>query len=280
MRARVLRDDLDRAADVRVHRARHAPDSRAPAARCRRSGSRAAGSGTSGSGRRPRRRRGRSRRPRSGWSRPGRCAAAATRARPSGGCATSSPAPPRPAAWTRTGRRPRGGPGGSRRHRARRRRRRSRAAASSRGVADAGELQQLGRVDRAAAEDHLARLDPLRAATAAACRELDADRARAVEAAPGDERPAADVEVRARHRRMQVRARGAQPAAAVDRAVEGGEPLLAVAVDVGRQLVARLLHRLEEGAEQRVRGRAALELAAARRRRATRRRRPGRSPCA
>ena len=94
-----------------------------------------------------------------------------------------------------------------------------------RGVADAGELQQLRRVDRAAAEDHLARADRLAA-------DLDADGARALEHDAVDERAAAHLEVRALHHRMQVRARRAQPAAAVDRAVELREALLPRAVDV------------------------------------------------
>ena len=59
-------------------------------------------------------------------------------------------------------------------------------------VADAGELQQLRRVDRAAAEDHLAGLDPLRPDPA---RDLDADRPRAVEEHAIHERAAAHVEV-------------------------------------------------------------------------------------
>ena len=52
-------------------------------------------------------------------------------------------------------------------------------------VADPGDLQQLRRVDRAAAEDHLARLDPLGPDPA---RYLDPDRARAVEQDAVDER--------------------------------------------------------------------------------------------
>ena len=60
--------------------------------------------------------------------------------------------------------------------------------------ADARELEQLRRVDRAAAEDHLARLDDL---PARAARDLDADRARAVEHDPRRGRAAAHLEVRA-----------------------------------------------------------------------------------
>ena len=59
--------------------------------------------------------------------------------------------------------------------------------------------------------------------------------------------------------RVQVGAGRGQPAAAVDVAVELREPLLPVAVDVVGQRVAGLLHGLEERAEQRVVGRAALQ---------------------
>ena len=123
-------------------------------------------------------------------------------------------------------------------------------------VADAGELQQLGRVDRAATEDHLARLDPLRADPPG---DLDADGPRAVEENAIHERAAAHLEVLPVPDRVQVGPRGAESAAAVDVAVEGGEALLPVAVDVVGERVAGLLHRLEEGLEERALGRAALE---------------------
>ena len=111
---------------------RCAPGSRAPrTARCRRSGRRPGGSGTSGSGSRRRRCCGRSRRPRSGWSRPARGGGTATRSRSWAGPASADRVRSRPAASTRAGRRPRGGPGGSGRPRARRRRRRCRADARS-----------------------------------------------------------------------------------------------------------------------------------------------------
>ena len=61
-------------------------------------------------------------------------------------------------------------------------------------VADARELQQLRRVDRAAAEDHLVRADHLRLA---AVDDLDTDRARSLEDDPVDEGAAANLEVRA-----------------------------------------------------------------------------------
>ncbi len=118
--------------------------------------------------------------------------------------------------------------------------------------ADAGELEQLRRVDRAAAEDHLAGTDRLAA-------DHDADGARPLEDDALDERVAAHLEVRPRHRRMEVRARRAQAAAAVDRPVELREALLPVAVHVVGERIARLLHRVEERVEERRRRRSALE---------------------
>ena len=58
---------------------------------------------------------------------------------------------------------------------------------------------------------------------------------------------------------MDVGAGGAEPAAAVDVAIELAEAFLAVAVDVVGQRVAGLASAREERAEQRVRRRAALE---------------------
>ena len=75
-----------------------------------------------------------------------------------------------------------------------------------------------------------------------AVRVFDTDRARSVEQDPGDERAGADIEVRPVHDRMQVRTRCAQATAATDVAVERGEALLAIAVDVFGELVAGLLH--------------------------------------
>ena len=136
-------------------------------------------------------------------------------------------------------------------------RRRCRGRASSCLVADAGELEQLRGVDRAAAEDHLAGVDGT--AQPAAAQVVDADRALALEPHPGDHRQRLDVEVLAAPDRVQVGAGRGEPAAAVQVAVEAGEALLAVAVDVVGQRVAGLLHRREERVEQRVLGRAALE---------------------
>ena len=97
-------------------------------------------------------------------------------------------------------------------------------------VADAGELEHLRRVDRTAAQDDLGAARPLDLAAPVAV--LDADRARALEEQSRDVRPTLDRQVRPPHHRVQVGARGAQPTAAADVAVEGRETLLAVAVDV------------------------------------------------
>ena len=102
---------------------------------------------------------------------------------------------------------------------------------------DPRELEELRRVDRAAGQDDLAGHRSM--GRAAAGRVLDADRPVALEQDPRDERPGPDGQVLAAHDRMEVRACRAQAAAAVDVPVEGPEPLLAVAVDVGRVGVAR-----------------------------------------
>ncbi len=126
-----------------------------------------------------------------------------------------------------------------------------------RGIADAGELEQLGRVDRAASEDHLAAVDRLRPTALSVS--STPDRPAALEDDPGHERPGPDLEVLAAHDRMEVGPRGAQPAPAADVPVELREALLAVAVDVVGRRIAGLLRRLEERGEQRVRRRPALE---------------------
>ena len=76
---------------------------------------------------------------------------------------------------------------------------------------------------------------------------------------PGDHRERVHVEVLAAHHRVQVGAGRAEPAAAVDVAVEGREALLPVAVHVVGERVPGLLDGLEERAEQRAGGRPALE---------------------
>ena len=131
-------------------------------------------------------------------------------------------------------------------------------ASSSRGVADARELEQLRGVDRPAAQQHLAGLDPLRVPAAAT---TSTPTARVpVEVHVGDQRPRADLEVGALLDRMQVGAGGAQSVPAIDVAIKRGKALLAVAVDVLGERIARLLHGGEEGLEQRVDGRTPLEL--------------------
>ena len=135
-------------------------------------------------------------------------------------------------------------------------------------VADARQLEQLRRVERAAAEDDLA--GPGCAPSAPA----PARPRRRPPGAPSNtirvtnaRRP--DLEVRAPHDRVEVGPGRAQPAAPADVPVERGEALLAIAVDVVGQRVAGLLGGLEERPEQRVRGRPALQDRAARRGRGT-----------
>src|SRR5581483_12478311 len=119
-------------------------------------------------------------------------------------------------------------------------------------VSDTRHLQELRRVDRAAAEDHLACADRPAA--------RDAPRgALPVEDDPLHEDPGAYLEVRTLHRRMEVRPRRRPPPAAPDVAVELREALLAVPVDIVGQRVARLLDGGEEGVEQRPFGGTALE---------------------
>ena len=125
------------------------------------------------------------------------------------------------------------------------------------GVSDPGQLHQLGRVDGATTEDDLTGLD--RALHAAGAHVLDAHRPLALEDHLGGVRKGLDVEVLPVHDRVQVGAGGAEPASLVDVAVEPGEPLLPIPVDVVGEGVAGLLCRLEEGTEERVGGRSALE---------------------
>ena len=121
------------------------------------------------------------------------------------------------------------------------------------GAPDAGQLEELRRVDRPAGEDDLAAFDAFGAA--ALPLDVDGDRAPPLEDDPGHERPRPDGQVLPATDRLEVRLRGRQPPAVVDVAIERRETLLAVAVDVVGQVVARLLAGREEGLEQRVRGR-------------------------
>ena len=123
-------------------------------------------------------------------------------------------------------------------------------------VADPRELQELRRVDRAAAEDHLAGLDPTRPGSR---RDLDPDRAR-----PSNSTRLTKVLQRTSrfgrcHDRVEVRPCGAEPSAAMDVAIEGREALLLVPVDVVGEGVARLLNGLEECLEEGARSGATLE---------------------
>src|SRR5262249_8438961 len=112
-------------------------------------------------------------------------------------------------------------------------------------VAHPRELEELWRVDRSAAEDHLAGEDPL------AGDRLDAPRARSVEEHARHVHAAADLEVRPAARRSQVRGRRAPSAPSADRTVEARETLLAVAVDVVGERIPRLLDGCEERLEER-----------------------------
>ena len=144
-------------------------------------------------------------------------------------------------------------------------------AAEQRLVTDAGELEQLRGVDRAAAEDDLAGVDACALPAAAAV--VDADRALALEPHLGGDREGLDVEVLAVPDRVQVGASGGEPAAAVQVAVEPREPLLPVAVDVVGERVAGLLRRRRRTPRRAGSRPARARAPAGRRRRASRRRR-------
>ena len=105
-----------------------------------------------------------------------------------------------------------------------------------------------GELMEAAAADHLAGLHGSGAAA------LDICHARgpgALEEDPRGEGTGDEMEVAPAQHGMQVGPGRAEAAAPVNVAVEGGEALLAVAVDVGGATVARLLGGLQEGLEQR-----------------------------
>ena len=126
------------------------------------------------------------------------------------------------------------------------------------GRARARQEEELRRIDRAAAQDHLACVDGLRPTPLPL--DLDADSSPAFEIDPCHERRGANLEVLPpTHDRVEVGARGAQPPAAMDVPVERREAFLAIAVDVLGQVVASLLGRGEEGSEQRVGRGAALQ---------------------
>ena len=112
-------------------------------------------------------------------------------------------------------------------------------------VADARELEELRRVEGSATADDLS-TDRALHLSAPSGRVIDADRARALENDLRRERARPDIEVGPAHHGVQVRARRAQAPAASDVAVEAGEALLAVSVDVIGELVAGLLSSPEE----------------------------------
>jgi hypothetical protein len=97
--------------------------------------------------------------------------------------------------------------------------------------ADAGNLQQMRRVDRAAAEDHLARRGEL--AVGAALAERDAGAAFAVEQQLGRDRVGLDLEIAAPARLAQKGLRGRAAPAAAPRHLRIGDAFLLLAV-VGR----------------------------------------------
>ena len=128
------------------------------------------------------------------------------------------------------------------------------------GRSDARQQQELGAVDRATGQDHLAGRVAIDAAAPPAPSDLDADGAGPLEQDPGHEPAGPDREVRALAQdRMEVGARRTQAAASVDIPIERREPLLPVAIDVLGQGIAGLLGGFEERPEERAGSRATLE---------------------
>ena len=114
----------------------------------------------------------------------------------------------------------------------------------------ARQLQELRRIDRAAAKNDLAPRARLLLAPVAAV--VDADRAAAVEGDSGRQRVGDHLEVGPLHRRPEIGV-GGRPAHAVPhRHVERAKPLLPLAVEIGADRIARLPARLDEGVVERV----------------------------
>src|SRR5439155_18917577 len=88
---------------------------------------------------------------------------------------------------------------------------------------------------------------------------LEAHGAGSLEDDPRRERSGLDLEVRTSAHRAEVCVRRRPASAPMDVAIERGEALLTVAVHVLRQVVSRLLRRLEEGAEEGIGRRPPLE---------------------
>ena len=133
------------------------------------------------------------------------------------------------------------------------------------------QQQELGRVDRAAGQDHLA--GGVRGPGAAPLEVVDPGRAPPLEPHPGREGAGHHVQVRPPAGRVQPGPRRAPAPPPPGRHVHPSEAFLLVAVHVLGHRVAGLPARLDEGVEERVRGRAPSIRAAARPRRATGRRR-------
>src|SRR4051794_27603709 len=122
---------------------------------------------------------------------------------------------------------------------------------------DPRQLEELRRIEGAAAEDHLAGTDRL--GPAALALDLDAGRASTVHMDPGHERPRPELQVGPMPDRVEIRASRAHPTTLPDVPIERREALLPVAVHVRRQVISGLDCRVEPRAEQRARRRAALE---------------------
>ncbi len=114
---------------------------------------------------------------------------------------------------------------------------------------DAGQHQQLGRIERPAAEDHLALGADL--TKLALLGDLDPHRAAGLNQDPGGQRLHLQRQVRATERRMQIGAIGAgAPAALVDGHLALGEALGDRAGKVVGHVVAGVLGRLHQGVVQ------------------------------
>ena len=120
------------------------------------------------------------------------------------------------------------------------------------------ELQQLRRVERAAAQDHLAARP--RDMFLAAAPIPHARGAAAVEHDAGREGMRHQRDAAARHRRMQVGARRTPAAAAMHRHVHAAEAFLLLPVDVLGRGIAGLARRLQPRRVQRVAHRAVLRV--------------------
>ena len=191
----------------------------------------------------------------------GRAGAAAQEEPPCTGARASAVWPGRaastPAACTRAARRPPGGPGGSRRRRAGRRPRGCPARAAAPGSPTPDSCSSCGVL---IAPPHRTTSPASTRRTGLPQCEYSTPTARV----PSNATFVTRAPVRTSRLGRDItgcryaRGRG-QPPPAVDVAVEPGEALLAVPVDVVGERVARLLRRLQEGAEQRVGGGPAFE---------------------